>query len=213
MAEAPRSGGLPTVRLETLADGIFAIAMTLLVFEVKVPSLTGSTSAQVVSQLAQLWPKFASIGLSFLTLGFSWIGHHNQYHFIRRSDRPFLWINLLFLSLMSLVPFFTALLGEYPLQPVVVALYAGNLFCGGLVLYGHWVYATTDFRLVDPDISPEVVAGFRRRVIVAPAGYALAIGLAFVYVRASWVILLAVALYFVIPGALDTSWRRTREKA
>ena len=208
MADSSRLIGLPTTRLETLADGIFAIAMTLLVFDVKVPPLTGTTSWDVAKQLLPLWPKFASIALSFLTLGFSWVGHHTQYLYIRRSDRPFLWINILFLSLMSLTPFFTSLLGEYPRTPVVVALYAGNLLASGLVLYSHWVYATRDFRLVDRDIPAPVVTGFRRRVVVAPMGYALAIVLAFVYVPLAWVVLLGVALYFVIPGALDASWRR-----
>src|SRR5262249_20483604 len=89
----PRPGEMSTSRLLALADGIFAIAMTLLVFEIKVP-LGAASAAELGAGLFKLWPKFAACALTFLTLGFSWIGHHNQYVAIRRTDRTFLWINI-----------------------------------------------------------------------------------------------------------------------
>ncbi|HEX4621505.1 MAG TPA: TMEM175 family protein, partial [Myxococcaceae bacterium] len=77
---------MSTGRLLALGDGIFAIAMTLLVFEVKVPEHAAG-SAELRAKLFELWPRFASCGLGFLTLGYAWIGHHNQYVAIRRTDR------------------------------------------------------------------------------------------------------------------------------
>ena len=152
--EAP-SRELSTSRLLALADGIFAIAMTLLVFEIKVP--VGAVSMEdLAAKLFALWPKFACCGLTFLTLGFSWIGHHNQYVAIRRTDRSFLWINVAFLCAIALVPFSSALLGEYPTQQLAVTLYAFNLAMAGALLYWHWAYATRGHRLVAPSI-PETL--------------------------------------------------------
>jgi uncharacterized membrane protein len=106
--------GLPKARLETLDDGVFAIAMTLLVLELRVSTNAEVTERELVHQLLQLLPKLGSIFLSFLLLGMSWIGHHNQYVYIRRTDCPFLWINILFMFFITLIPFSTALLGEHP---------------------------------------------------------------------------------------------------
>jgi uncharacterized membrane protein len=196
---------LTTFRLLALADGIFAIAMTLLVFEIKVP--TGAhDDTELAHRVLELWPKFASCGLSFLTLGFSWIGHHNQYVAIRRADRTFLWINVAFLSAIALVPFSSALLGEYPLRRLAVITYAGNLAVAGTLLFVHWAYATGKHRLVDSDISRELVVGTRRRVLSAPAAYLAAIALSFLSVKASLLLCLLVPVYFMLPGRVDRFW-------
>src|SRR5438094_901525 len=105
MEQTETVGGLSAARLLALAGGIFAIAMTLLVFELKVPEAAGE---HVGHALLTLWPKFAACLLGFITLGFSWIGHHNQYVAIIRTDRPFLWINIGFLAAIAFLPFSSA---------------------------------------------------------------------------------------------------------
>ncbi len=213
MAEPEESTGrLSTLRVVTLADGIFAIAMTLLVFEVKVP--IGATSdGDLWSRLVDLWPRFASCGLAFLTLGFAWIGHHNQYLAIRSTDRTFLWLNVAFLSAIAVVPFSSALLGEYPLRLPAVMTYAGNLAVAGALLYAHWSYATTNHRLVDPAISADFIRGTKRRVLTAPLAYVGAITLAAVSVRLGLLVCLLVPLYFMLPGRVDRHWTAKTKSA
>jgi uncharacterized membrane protein len=206
-APAIGSGGLrlATSRLQALADGIFSIAMTLLIFEIHLP-LVRPTAAELPHALIELWPRFASFALSFVTLGFSWIGHHNQYAAIQRVDRTFLWINIVFFLFIVLVPFSSALLGEYPGEQLTVVLYAGNLVAAGALLLIHWTYATTRARLVDPGIHADLVASTKRRVGIAPAAYSLAIALSFLDVRLSWAVCIAVPLYFMLPGRVDKHW-------
>jgi uncharacterized membrane protein len=149
------SGGLTKTRIEALADGIFAIAMTLMVFDIKLPA--GTTPLGLRHELTRLWPRFLAYAISFIMLGVYWVGHHNQYHYIRRTDRAFLWINIFFLMGISLVPFSTGLLGQYSGERTALILYGLNLIMAGGLLYGHWSYATRHYRLVERQIPPEVV--------------------------------------------------------
>ncbi len=115
-------------RIEALADGVFAVAMTLLVLDIKVPELQSpSATAELPLKLLALWPKFLGYLISFVILGAYWVGHHMQLSFIRRADRPLLWINILFLLWVALVPFSTALLSEYSKSRVAIAIYGANL--------------------------------------------------------------------------------------
>jgi uncharacterized membrane protein len=200
---------LPTSRLLALADGIFAIAMTLLVFEVKVPVVDLAREGALRHGLWLLWPHFASVVLSILTLGFSWIGHHNQYVAIRRTDRPFLWINIAFLAAIAFVPFSSGLLGAYPLQQVAVVVYAANLAIAGALLYAHWSYATRGKRLVDPSTPDALIRQTQKRVLLAPVAYLAVIAASFLWVPAALVGCLAIPLYFMMPGKVDRHWSET----
>src|SRR4051812_11226028 len=109
--------------------------MTLLVFEIKVPSSASVPEPELAAALAAQWPRFAAFALSFIMLGISWIGHHNQFHFIRRANRALLWLNATFLLFIAFIPFSANLLGEYPEAQLAIVLYAGNLCAAGLLLY------------------------------------------------------------------------------
>jgi uncharacterized membrane protein len=197
---------MSTGRLLALGDGIFAIAMTLLVFEVKVPEHAAG-GAELQARLLELWPRFASCGLGFLTLGYAWIGHHNQYVAIRRTDRLFLWINIAFFAAIALVPFSCGLLGEYPFERTAVIFYALNLFTAGVLLWAHWAYATSGRRLVDPELDAAFIQRTARRVMTAPLAYLMVIALSFLSVTASLIVSLAIPLYFMIPGRVDRHWK------
>jgi uncharacterized membrane protein len=199
---------MSTGRLLALGDGIFAIALTLLVFEVKVPEHAAG-GVELRARLLELWPHFASCGLGFLTLGYAWIGHHNQYVAIRRTDRTFLWINIVFFAAIALVPFSCELLGEYPFERTAVVFYALNLAIAGLLLWAHWSYATSGRRLVDPDLDPAFVRRTARRVLTAPAVYLAVIALSFLSVPGSLVACLLIPVYFMIPGRVDGHWKAT----
>src|SRR5450631_4181947 len=92
------SVGLSAARIEALSDGVFAIAMTLLIFELKVPVLPKGVSAAVlVRGILALWPQASCFALSFITAGTLWVAHRGQFHYIHRTDRQLLWINIVFL--------------------------------------------------------------------------------------------------------------------
>ena len=133
-------------RIEALTDGVFAVAMTLLVLDIKVPELQQPlATAELPLKLVALWPKFLSYTISFVILGVYWVGHHVQLSFIRRADRPLLWINILFLLWVALVPFSTALLSEYSNTRLAIAIYGANLIAIGLTLALHWWRFTPGF--------------------------------------------------------------------
>jgi len=200
MEQTETTGGLSAARLLALADGIFAITMTLLVFELKVPE---GAAAHLGQSLGALWPKFGACLLGFITLGFSWIGHHNQYVAIVRTDRPFLWINIAFLGSTCFMPFSSALLGTYTFDPIAICTYGANMTLAGLALYWHWSYATTGGRLVRTETSPELVKATKLRVIRAPVGYLLGSLLCGVSPIASLVVFAAIPISFIIPGRVD----------
>src|SRR5579859_4030399 len=138
------AGVLSTSRLEAFSDGVFAVAITLLVLNLQVPQLAASAVAkELVPDLGKLWPKLLIYALSFVIVGIYWVAHHNTFHYIKRSDRTLLWLNLLLLLCIVFIPFPTALVGQYPEQQISVASYGGTLVITGLVLQLLWWYATS----------------------------------------------------------------------
>ena len=205
MSSAPPGlAGLRPGRLAALTDGIFAIAMTLLVLNLQVPKLAaGAGSGELPHDLLKLWPKLLSYALSFVVVGVYWVGHHNQFHYVRRVDRPFLWINIAFLMTISFIPFTAALLGEYLRQQIAVAVYGANLVVVGATLYAVWRYATGGGRLVDPGLSPHVARTAGRRVLMGVAIYLLAIALSFVNTWLSVGLYVVVPVLYILPGHID----------
>jgi len=201
--------GLGKTRVEALTDGVFAIALTLLVFGIPIPTVPpGSPVTLLPQKLLQLWPKFLTYGISFILLGIYWVGHHNQFHYILRTDRTLLWINLFFLMSIGLIPFSTTLLGQYPTQQAAVIFYGVNLIVVGAILYAHWSYATNLRRLVPPDIHKDVVSLAKRRILMGPAAFACALGLSFVSTTLSLVVYALTPILYLLPGRIDVHWSR-----
>ena len=204
-------GGLTKSRIEALTDGVFAVAMTLLVFEIKIPGFAPEAGVGGLARhLAALWPNFVSYAISFFVLGIYWVGHHNEFHFIRRSNRPFLWLNIVFLFFVTLIPFSAALISSHFDEPIAIAFYGGNLIAVGLMLYAMWAYATRGRRLVDQDLPAEAVHRAARRILIAPCVFAGAIVLGFFNTRASLILYAAVELYYFFPSRIDLHWKETR---
>jgi uncharacterized membrane protein len=203
---------MTTSRIEALGDGIFAIAMTILVLEIHVPVIDNANSRKLLHVLRELAPHVAGYIVSFLILGTLWIGHHNHFVYIRRADRLLLWLNIGFLCSIAFLPFSTALLGAYSNQPVAAALYGSNLLAAGGFLWGHWVYATRGRRLVAADLSDDLVRMARRRVEWGILVYASAIGVAFVSMPISLVLFALMPIVYIIPGKVDRHIASTAEK-
>lgn len=198
------AGGLPKSRIEALSDGIFAVAMTILVLELHVPELpAGASGAALAAALVHLAPKLAGYAVGFVILGTLWINHHYQFHYVRRTDRVLLWINLIFLLSVSFLPFTVALLGTHGTQTIPAALYGAVLLVAGTCLLGHWRYATRGRRLTDADLPEATVTALNRRILLGMFGYGAGFALAFVAPRASLVTYALLPLLYLVPSRID----------
>ena len=213
--------GLTTGRITAFSDGVFSIAITLLVLNLQIPK--GITSlTDLLNRLQALWPNLMSYILSFVIIGIYWVAHHNMFHYIKRSNRMFLWINILLLMCVAFIPFPAGLLGQFSfvsqssLAKVAEIIYACNLILTNLMLSLLWWYATSHHRLVDQDIDPHFVNTVNRRNMTAPVVYAASIGLSFLNVYLSLIVFFLFPLYYIIPSHVDlhlTPTSRSQEEA
>ena len=192
-------------RIKALADGIFAVAMTLLVLELHVPELgKHATEAELMSALGDLVPKILSYGSGFVILGTLWIGHHYQFHYIRCSSRALIWINLSFLFVISSLPFFVALVGTYSYTHIACVLYGAASFLAMTILLIQWRYAAGPTRrLVDDDVPASVLAGLRNRVVMGMIGYGVGALLGVFVPLASMIVYVVTPLLYLLPGRFD----------
>ncbi|WP_455369911.1 TMEM175 family protein [[Eubacterium] cellulosolvens] len=157
---------LNTTRLEALSDGVFAIAMTLLVLELSVPYFTGTGNAGHPTSFSEMWGEFYTYGIGFFSLGVYWILHHYVFSFIKRSDGLLVWLNITFLALASLVPFWTQVL-TYSGGPGPVIFYYGiYMVVTFFVLLTILYYATIGYRLVDRNIDEQYISGLKRILLI-----------------------------------------------
>jgi uncharacterized membrane protein len=200
--------GLSKQRLEALGDGIFAIAMTLLVLDVKLPEIAGSAVSPELLKHAilGLWPRFVSFFASFVILGVLWIAQTGYFHFVKRVDRWFLWINLLFLMFIVIIPFSTDLLGRYPLNRTAAIVYGCNGLMLEITLFVQWYYATSEHRLVGSDIEQELVHLGKARMIVGVCAYASAVLLAFINPAVSLIFFVMIPIMYILPSRVDMHW-------
>jgi uncharacterized membrane protein len=196
-------------RIETLTDSVFAIAMTLMVFNMKVPEIpAGSVGWELSRKLLGMWHEFMIYAISFVVLGIYWIGHHNHFHWMRRTDRKSLWINLAFLFTVTLIPFSTILVGRYPEQRDAIIFYGVNLALVGLLLYAHLSYATGAAHLVDPAMHPGMIRLAKKLILTGPAACVVAIIVAFFHPRIATLLYLLVPLFYVFLPGVDRRFSR-----
>ena len=183
-------------RIVNLSDGVFAIAITLLILDIRLPDIPENlVASELPRELLALWPKYLGYLLSFVGISTFWMIHHSIFRPIRDYDRTLLYLNFLFLMLVAFVPFPTSLLGEYGNYQLPVAIYAATLAVGRLLLTAiHW-YSTRDDRLLGEAQDPRTVRFFLIRGLTIPAIFLLSIGISFFSVSAavwSWLVMLAV---------------------
>jgi uncharacterized membrane protein len=205
-APAPGAGastGMEKSRLAALADGIFSVAMTLLVLDIKLPdNLRLAGSAELWDQLMDLRDRFAVYGFSFAMLGVYWIGHHVHFHFIHRVNRPFLWINLLFLFFISLVPFSTNLLGGHANTQIAVVVYGANLLLIAVTMYANMQYLIWNPGLT-AGLTQKESTHIRRRLLLLILLPLVAIILSYFDTRASFWVFVLMLPAFILPGKID----------
>ena len=204
---------LGTNRLEALVDGTFAIAMTILIFDLKVPEIAHeATQTQLVPALLKLLPNFIVYIVSFIMLGVYWIGQHNTSKFIQRTDRTFLWLSIGFLATVVLIPFSTALLAHYGNDQAVEIIYGANLLLIGMLSYIQWEYANWNHRLVDHAIPRRIVQAVRWRIAMAPLICIVAILASFVSTGISLWAYMLIPMYYIMPSEVDEYWKPSAER-
>jgi uncharacterized membrane protein len=190
-------------RIGGLVDGVFAIAMTLLVFNLRVPVVPeGSPAGALGTELRAQLPQFLSLGLSLSVLGVYWVAYTILFHLVRRTDRLYHWVNLLFVLFIVCVPFCANLIAQYPQRLEAVLLYGSVLVGGSLALYLN-VWYVQRFDLLGPQAHPSAVAALKRRILQGTAVYVLATLLAFIDTRISLSVYVLISLFYVFPPKTD----------
>jgi uncharacterized membrane protein len=161
-------------RLESLSDSVFAVAMTLLVFDLHLPP------ADLVTGFGRYftsrWPHYAGFALSFAMIAMIWVEHHWIFHQLRKVDNVLVGLNMLLLGLVVLLPFPTATLASYLKghphdEHLAIAAYALTFVAIAVVLAGMWLWASRRERLTDPDLTPRDVRILSTRVLLSPVVY------------------------------------------
>jgi uncharacterized membrane protein len=195
-------------RLIFFSDAVFAIVMTLLVLEIRVPEVPPSlAAAQVPAKVLALGPKFFSYVLSFLVIGTYWIAHHQTFRYVRSYDRTLLWLNLLFLLSISFIPFPTGLLGEYGERlRFAVIFYAASVGLARLLLSVEWLYIIKGPIRTSEELDGRLARYHTYRGFAIPLVFLISIGISFFSLSLavySWVLL------FVLDAVL---WRLQRRR-
>jgi uncharacterized membrane protein len=138
-------------RILALSDGVFAIAITLLVIQIALPATAGA--ADLPSALLRLWPRYLAYALSFLVIARFWVSHHLAFRLITRYDSTLVWLNLVLLMFVAFLPFPTAVLGEHLAAPAAAVLYAMAVGLTSAASAGHWWYASGRGRLLKPGLD------------------------------------------------------------
>lgn len=194
---------MPTNRLESFSDGVFAFAITLLIIAIRLPG--EGPWPHLARDLLQLWPSYLAYALSVFVIGAIWINHHGMFQFVGKADRNFLVLNLAALMTVAFIPFPTAVLAETIASgqemPVAAAFYGLTLVVLGVAMNAMWWYAVRH-GLLKADVSPEAVKKRTRRFLVGAPTYAVAslVGL--------WLPWLALAAFVGLNVFYLWPWRR-----
>jgi uncharacterized membrane protein len=190
-------------RIESLGDGMFAVAMTLLVLEVHVPNLPhDAPNVMLLPALIKLLPALGTYAVSFVSLGVFWVGHHNMYHAIRRADRVLLCLNILFFMVVCLLPFSTSLLDAFPQAQISPLIFGANLTVIGWMLFLQWLYANWRGDMFADHVTAAYRKIVRDRFLTYPLVATFTMLVCFWSIELSLAIYLALLPLYMIPGTV-----------
>jgi uncharacterized membrane protein len=201
---------LNTSRIETFADGVFAIAATLLILNVD--AQISEDVHDLGTELLHIWPSYLAYAVSFVTIGIMWINHHTVMSQIDRTDRRFLVATVGLLLCIAFVPFPTRLVAEHirgdGARDAALA-YGFTMVATAIMFSITWFYASRGKRLLRPDADPAIVTGISRSYLPGPGIYLAATLIAFASPTTSVVLFMAIALFYVIESAIFGSVKST----
>jgi uncharacterized membrane protein len=202
---------LTTNRLEAFSDGVFAVAITLLVLELNVPA-----GGHLWHQLADEWPSFAAFAVSFWVIGIIWVNHHSVLDHIGRANRTVLFLNLLLLFSIVFIPFSTALFAEHLKsgedEETAAAVYSISMTLMSIGFAALWTYITRPSKRKELAlaISEEEIRGRTLRFTVGNLFYPLAIAISFISPAVVLIVIGLLAVYYAIPWGGMRSPEETR---
>lgn len=189
---------MTTGRLEAFSDGVFAIAATLLILGVH------DTSGQLGHSLLRIWPSYVAYAVTFVTIGIIWVNHHTVFGQIELVDRRLLLINVLFLMLVSFIPFPTGLVARHfnshGLEAAALA-YGATLTVTAIMFNTLWFYAAKGRRLLKKNADPRVVSGISRSYLPGPFIYLIATLVALASPLASVIMYAAITLFYMVESS------------
>jgi uncharacterized membrane protein len=193
-----RIAGQSLERLAALSDGIFAVAMTLLVLDLHTPAKEMiHAEGQLLHALLAMAPQLTSYLMSFLTLGIFWHGQQTQLSCFSRSDRHLSWIHIAFLFAVSIMPFSTRLLAEFIAYRSALLCYWGNIVLLGLMLYISWLHANKA-GLLKPEVTVQLRCAVERRIVLGQGLYAVGAAFSFLNIYLSIAFIVLVQINFAL---------------
>ena len=195
-----------TGRVEAFSDGVFAVAVTLLVFNVTVPVIQKTDS--LGAALGGQWTTYVAYVISFFSVLLVWATHHRIFKYIQKANHTFLLLNGLVLMWVSLLPFPTSLLAKYiqgslEQQRTAVLVYSGLSVLISLSITSVWWYASHNYRLLDKNTELRFIQITRRQLMLGSSLYALSFVLAFVNPYVSIAIFILLILFFTLSGGVQ----------
>jgi uncharacterized membrane protein len=181
--QTPRSFSVPSSldreTLITFSDGIFTIAITLLILEIRLPDIASlDIDARFLESLMAISPKILGFILSFFIIAMYWLSYHRIFYFIRKSDRVLMFDNILFLFFIVFLSFPTYLIGLYGSHRAIVIFYAATIFITSAFLALIWRHASRNHLLIDPDLDETAIRYLWTRSLVPVVIFLLSIGVA-----------------------------------
>lgn len=193
---------LKVSRLECLTDGVFAIAMTILAFDLRLPKGIPAEKLSIILTTHVL-DKLVVYGISFIILGTLWVAMNFQLGLIARLNRPYLWSHVFYLMFVCVVPFSASLVAEYPKSHAAIIFYVANLFCTTMAQFviTHCAHV---FKLNKDINTAPIRRAMIQRLLVAPVFYVLSLILAYWHVRFAFITLLIPTFLYMLPGKVDS---------
>ena len=172
-------------RLEAFSDGVFAIVITLLILDIRIPDVDYN---HLLEALEKILPHIIAYVMSFLVIGLYWIFHHNTAQLVQKVDRPFIWMNIVFLLFVSFMPFPTMLMGKYPFTQIPVLIYGVNLLLANITGWIITVYTYKRDHLRTASFTPEIFKKQMKVYSIVNGLYIVAIAITFVNPTVSYIV-------------------------
>lgn len=190
-------------RLEALGDGIFSVAMTVLVIELKIPIVHGNSLNDLLHALYETRQELFCYFISFIVLGIMWFGHRMVFEYISRTNRYYIFLGVLFYMFVCLVPFSTRFLAANTLKWYAILMYGVNLSFCNLALYAQWTYGIHRPVLHSRSLPPTVRKEARLLFLISPILYGIAIVISFYVPLVSIFILFITPVLYLLPNKID----------
>jgi uncharacterized membrane protein len=184
-------------RLENFSDGVFSIAVTLLILNVRIKDITNFNNHELNHMLIGVMPHILTFAFSFFVIGVFWVAHHRIFSFVRVLDSTLLWLNILYLLFIAVIPLTAAIISENPLLPTAILLYTITLLIIALMHLVLLEYVLRNKTLKHEALTPDIYKSAKRTAIVGPICYIIAAAASFVNVYISLFFIVGAMIFYI----------------